>query len=335
MKKTLLLLAAAAFAGVSASAQAINLTGTSYMQDFNNLASGLPAGWAVYSGASATTAGNDVSSSKFTSTPSKWNSTNGGFRNSASMNGVTPATYTADSAAQAAMTDRALAVRQVGATSTSFPGSDSGAAFVFKFMPAAGSTDFKLNFKLQSSDTASGRTTAWTVQYGKGTPPAFTTAPTVTGTLTTGGKTMSNNAISVDFGNSLDNNTQEMWIRIVALTGSTGTGTRATTQIDDFNLTWTGGASAVSNVAASNLPLTLLGNGITNDVKASFTAPENGAYTVTVTDLAGRMISTLENKATKGENVTIPVASTTLASGMYLVRVAQGTFAGTMKMSVR
>ncbi len=334
MKKTLLLLAAAAFAGVSASAQAINLTGTSYVQDFNTLANGLPAGWAVYSGASATTAGNDVSSTKFTATPVKWNSTMGGFRNSASMNGVTLANYTADSASQAAITDRALAVRQVGATSTSFPGSDSGAAFVFKFMPAAGSSNFKLDFKLQSADTASGRTTTWAIQYGTGTPMTFTSAPTVTGTVTTGGKAIGSNMINVDFGNALDNMNQEMWIRIVALTVTTGGGNRATTQIDDFNLTWDN-AQGVSNAAANNLPLTLLGNGVANDVKATFTAPGNGAYTVTVTDLAGRVVATTENVAAKGETVVLPVANTTLATGMYLVRIAQGTFAGTAKLSVR
>ena len=94
-------------------------------------------------------------------------------------------------------------------------------------------------------------------------------------------------------------------------------------------------AQGVSNTAANNLPLTLLGNGVVNDVKATFTAPENGAYTVTVTDLAGRVVAATENTAAKGETVVLPVANTALATGMYLVRVAQGSFAGTAKLSVR
>ncbi len=336
MKKTLLLLSAAAALSTGAFAQAVNLTGTSYSQNFNAIGNGLPMGWAVYSGASATTAGTDVSTTKFNATPTRWNSTTGGFRNSASVNGVTLANYTSDSASQAAMTDRALAVRQVGPTSTTFPGSDSGVAFVFKFIAPANTTNFKLNFKLQSADTASGRTTIWKVESGMmmGSALTFTPAAGVTGTVTTGGKQLSNNTVTVDFGTALDNMNHEMWIRVVALDASTGTGSRATTQIDDFNLTWSN-SQAVSNVAANNLPLTLLGNGMTNDVKAAFTAPENGAYTVVVTDLAGRVVATTENTAVKGETVAVPVSNSTLASGMYLVRVAQGTFAGTAKLSVR
>ena len=71
------------------------------------------------------------------------------------------------------------------------------------------------------------------------------------------------------------------------------------------------GPSAVNNVATNNLPLSLLGNGVSNDVKAAFTAPENGAYTVTVTDLAGRVVSFLEGRAAKGETVVAPVTNTT------------------------
>ncbi len=105
--------------------------------------------------------------------------------------------------------------------------------------------------------------------------------------------------------------------------------------IDDMSITFTTGPSAVSNIASNNLPFSLLGNGTTNDVKAIFTAPENGAYTVTVSDLAGRVVSLQNGTTAKGENIMLPVSNTTLASGLYLVRVAQGTFAGTQKLSVR
>ncbi len=335
MKKTLLLLLAAT-ATLGASAQ-MTLTGNSYSQNFNGLANGLPMGWAVYTKATATTAGTDVSTSKFTATPVKWNFTDGGYRNSASTTGITLSNYTTDSATQAAISNRALAIRQVGATSTVFPGSDS-AAFVFKIANTVGATSFKLNFKLQSADTASGRTTTWRVETGMmmGSTMMFTPVPAanVTGTLTTGGKTLSDNTINVDFGTALDNMNHEMWIRIMTPAATTGSGTRATSQIDDFNLTWTG-RLAVNNTTVSEMPLTLLGNGTSNDVKAAFTAPENGAFTLTVTDLAGRVMATTESTAVKGQNIMLPVSSQTLASGLYLVRVAQGAFVGNAKLSVR
>jgi hypothetical protein len=333
MKKTLLLLLAAT-ATLGASAQIV-LTGNSYSQNFNSLGTGLPVGWAVYTGATASMAGNDVSSTKYTAAPTRWNSTTGGFRNSASIVGYTPSNYTNDSATQAAISDRALAVRQVGGTSATFPGSDSGAAFVFKMANTIGATNFQLNFKLQSADTASGRTTTWRVETGMmmGSTMMFTPA-TATGTLTTGGRAIGSNTVTVNFGNALDNMNHEMWIRIVALNQTTGAGNRATTQIDDFNLSWTG-RLAVNNTTVAELPLTLLGNGSSNDVKAAFTAPENGAFTLTVTDLAGRVMATTKSTAVKGQTVTLPVSSQSLASGLYLVRVAQGTFVGNAKLSVR
>lgn len=104
--------------------------------------------------------------------------------------------------------------------------------------------------------------------------------------------------------------------------------------IDDMSITFTT-ASSVNNVTTNNLPLSLLGNGTGNDVKATFTAPENGAYTVTVTDLAGRVISTQEGTSAKGQIIVAPVTNQTLASGLYLVRIAQGTFSGVEKLSVR
>ncbi|RYD52059.1 MAG: T9SS type A sorting domain-containing protein [Sphingobacteriales bacterium] len=333
MKKTLLLLLAAT-ATLGASAQ-MTLTGNSYSQNFNGLGNGLPMGWAVYTGATASMAGTDVSSTKYTATPAKWNATTGGFRNSASIVGYTAANYTNDSATQAAISDRALAVRQVGSTSTTFPGSDSGAAFVFKMANTVGATNFQLNFKLQSADTASGRTTTWRVETGMmmGSTMMFTPAA-ATGTLTTGGRTIGSNTVTVNFGTALDNMNHEMWIRIVALTQTTGTGNRATSQIDDFNLTWNG-RLAVNNTTVNEMPLTLLGNGTSNDVKATFTAPENGAFTLTVTDLAGRVVATTEHTAVKGQAVALPVSSQSLSSGMYLVRVAQGAFVGNAKLSVR
>lgn len=240
MRRIALLLSALAVGSV-AQAQ-LTLTGTSYTQNFDNIGSALPQGWSLRTAASATTLGTDVSTTNYLGTPAantSWNNTTGSFKNAASANGF--ANYAAGTVAlQTSATDRALAVRQVSNTSATFPGTDSGAAFVLQITNTTGLSSFNLTFKLQSLDSTSTRVTAWKVDYGFGATPATFTATTPTGTLTTGGNIYSNNTVTVNFGTALNNQTGPVWIRIVTLTGTTGTSNRATTGIDDFNLTWTG-----------------------------------------------------------------------------------------------
>jgi hypothetical protein len=50
--------------------------------------------------------------------------------------------------------------------------------------------------------------------------------------------TFSNNPVSVDFKGALDNQPEKIWIRIVALTAASGSGSRASTAIDDVNFSW-------------------------------------------------------------------------------------------------
>ncbi|WP_118975558.1 T9SS type A sorting domain-containing protein [Taibaiella koreensis] len=241
--------------GTDANAQ-LSLTGASYTQDFNSIASGLPVGWTVRTGATATILGTDVTATKYTGTvgaATEWANFSGGFRNAAS---ATPFTYYASgtTALQASETNRALSVRQVGATSASFPNSDSGAAFVLQIANTTGLTAFNLSFKLQSLDSTSARVTTWKVDYGFGSSPTTFTPATTTGTMTTGGNTYANHAVTVNFGTALDNQSGPVYIRIVTLNNSTGASNRTTTGIDDYTLTWTGAATATNIQVVSKTP---------------------------------------------------------------------------------
>lgn len=248
-------LSLAALLSTEAKAQ-LTLTGTSYTQDFNNIAGGLPLGWTVRTGATATILGTDVTATKYIGTVgigTEWAATSGTFKNAASATAF-PFFASGTTTLQASETNRSLAVRQVGPTNASFPNSDSGAAFVLQIANTTGLTNFNLSFKLQSLDSASTRVTTWKVDYGFGSTPASFTPATATGTVTTGGNTYGNHTVSVNFGTSLDNQAGPVFIRIVALTSSTGTLNRATTGIDDYSLTWTGAGSATHIQMISKTP---------------------------------------------------------------------------------
>ena len=220
----------------------ITLNSSPFIEDFNSIASGLPTGVTVKSSATATTFGADAT---LNPNASAWNVASSGFRNSASATGLTA---TADIAAQAAVSNRALAVRQTGSFG------DPGASFVFQIANTNNRTAFNLNFKLQSLDNASPRNAIWTVEYAFGDAPTSFINSNATGVLTVGGSAFSNNTISVNFGNALDNKAK-VWIRISTLTASTGSGNRPTTAIDDFNLSWTsaGGGRELPDLKPVNI----------------------------------------------------------------------------------
>jgi Fe-S cluster assembly iron-binding protein IscA len=211
----------------------INLTVSPLTYNFNTIGSGLPLGVNVYTGATSGTLGTIAT---FTAVATKWAVTTGGVYNFASTTGLTASSKEAD---QAASANRAPGIRQVG-TSSSFPGSDPGAAFVFQINNTIGKSNLKLEFSLLSLDISSNvtRTTTWSVDYGIGENPSKFTTVNTTGTLTTGNTVFSNNAVNVDFGNVLDNQPGKIWIRIVTLTAASGSGNRASTAIDDVNFSW-------------------------------------------------------------------------------------------------
>ena len=216
----------------------INLGTTSpYTINFDNIGtSGLQSGIYVKQDATSLDLGNEgtVYNGNFT-TGTAWNQTSLGYKNFASATGLTS---TATTTAQTAATNRALGFRQTG---TAGSGGDPGAAFAFQLANTTGKTNLQLEFKLQSLDASAAlaRTTTWRVDYGVGlSPAAFSTVTTSPASLTTAFGVFSNTTVTVNFGSTLNNISQPIWIRIVALTGTSGSGNRGSTGIDDVKFTW-------------------------------------------------------------------------------------------------
>ncbi len=216
----------------------VTLTGTSYTQNFNAVGTSLPSGWGVYTGATATALG---TASTLTTAQTSWVSTTGNFRNTASANGSTSGDAVT---AQNANTDRALSVRQTGSFG------EPGAAFAVQFANTTGLQGFVATIKLQSLDVGSTRTTTWELQYATGgTPTSFTTIATGT----TGGSAFTNTTLSGMLPATINNQSQPLWLRVVALNASTGSGNRATSGIDDFSLTYTSASTAPTLAVSPNM----------------------------------------------------------------------------------
>ena len=215
----------------------INLGTTSpFNINFDNLGtSGLPSGVYVKQDANSLDLGNEgtVFNGNF-NTGTAWNQTSLGFKNYASATGLTS---TASSTTQNASTNRALGFRQ---TSAAGSGGDPGAAFAFQLANTTGKSNLQLEFKLQSLDgIALARTTTWRVDYGVGlSPAAFSTVTTSPASLTITNGTFANTTVTVNFGSALNNISQPIWIRIVALTSTSGSGNRPSTGVDDVKFTW-------------------------------------------------------------------------------------------------
>jgi len=277
---------ALATAGAHAQTQA-TLGANPYVETFDNLASGLPTGFNLYTGATATSLGTSPTAAQTILTPgatTAWSNTGGGFKNYASATGLTA---TAAVAAQTAATNRALGVRQTGTFGDGTSATGVGPAFAFQIDNTTGKTDFELTFKLQSLDnsTAVGRTTTWRVEYGIGaTPSAFTQV----GTTATTGQAFSNTTLTASFGGALDNQGGPVWIRIIAPAVTSGSGNRPSSAIDDFSLAWQTNSTAPQLAAAPgalafgnqaiNTPsapqtYTLTGNNLTADATVTATAP--------------------------------------------------------------
>jgi trimeric autotransporter adhesin len=336
MKKIVLLFAIALIA-VAANAQ-VTLSGTSYTQNFDALGSGLPAGWLCYNSATSTSLGTlDATFGTSTVWGAYYDTTNcpsdvfgTGFKNSASADVASNATATCT--VQGACTNRCLAVRQSSATS--HPGYDPGASFVFKMNSTAGCANLVLTFNLQSLDEISPRITTWTVDYGIGaTPTTFVPVTPTSGTMTTGGLMFSNNAITVHFPAALNNVTSPVYIRISALAGSTGSGNRATSGIDDFSLTWTGTAGVVDVTAATELTVAAMGTATSENMNLVYTAANAGTYTLNVYDMVGHVVYTQAVNAVEGTG-TVSVNGLHLANGMYIVKMMNESNVATSKVIV-
>jgi hypothetical protein len=105
MKKNLPLIL---FAGIALAATAqgqVAITNLGYTQDFNSIGSGLPTGWDVRTGATASSLG---STATFNTSQVAWDNTSGAFKNYAASTGLTE---TATSSDQSGSTNRALGIR--------------------------------------------------------------------------------------------------------------------------------------------------------------------------------------------------------------------------------
>ncbi len=205
--------------------------------NFDNIGTaGLPAGVYVKQDATSLDLGNEatVYNGNFNA-GTAWNQTSLGFKNFASATGLAS---NASSTVQNAATNRALGVRQTGTAGT---GGDPGAAFAFLLANTTGKSNLQMQFKLQSLDATlpAARTTTWRVDYGIGqSPAAFSTVTTSPATLTSAYVTFSNTTVTVNFGSLLNNISQPIWIRIVALNPTTGSGNRPSSGIDDVVFSW-------------------------------------------------------------------------------------------------
>lgn len=211
----------------AASAQ-IGLSGTNYTQDFNTIGSGLPTGWSVRTNATATSLG---TSAAFPLATKSWGDGTGEFGNFASLTNNTGerATGGESPTAQAGFTNRMVGIRQTGSIG------DPGAAFVLQITDTLNLSNltFTVDLNLLRSNSAS---TTWTIDYAVGSSPdSFRTLgsfadPGVVGSYPT------NFTLDADADNQPDN----VWIRIAALSASTGGGFRDSFGIDNFMLNYEG-----------------------------------------------------------------------------------------------
>ncbi|MCX6928454.1 MAG: immunoglobulin domain-containing protein [Verrucomicrobia bacterium] len=236
----------ATFAAVSlqqASAQPVSLTGSSYTNTFDNLEAntGLPGEWITYTGASATAAGTIYSWApvNYTASSNSWRSTTGRFANQAStfsyVGGTNFIGTETNNPIQWTEPNRCLALRQTGSLG------DPGGAFVLKLADTVDRKDFVLSVDFLNLDPTSPRTTRWTVDFGLGATPSFF-VPLATWVNTPSNFTTYHTNIVLANG-TIDNDPGPVWIRIVALSASTGSGNRETSAIDNFGLTWAAGSS--------------------------------------------------------------------------------------------
>lgn len=137
------------------------LSGSPYVQDFNEIGTGLPDGWAVYTSSTATTLGTTAT---FTTALTSWagSTTGTSFRN---ISGPTiPSTTLA--AEQALNPDRALGLRPLNA------GSRDG-SIVFAVANTAGYEDFQLGFDVFTANNSGSTNQTYNIEFRVGTSGPF------------------------------------------------------------------------------------------------------------------------------------------------------------------
>jgi hypothetical protein len=219
MKKLMLSLIAATTLAATVQGQVV-ISDPGYTQNFNSIGSGLPTGWSVRTNATASALG---SAATFTTGTTSWGDTAGAFKNFAAS---TSLTETATPAAQSGSTNRALGIRQTGSFG------DAGASFNFHFSTLGVQvTSISLDLMMLSVQP---RSTTWSIQYGVGaSPSSFMTLGTWSDPGAFGSTSFT--FTTTDFGTALDNQS-DLWFRVAALSGSSGSGTRDSMGIDNFSI---------------------------------------------------------------------------------------------------
>jgi hypothetical protein len=299
----------------------VTLSNSPYVENFDNIGNGLPAGFSVQTGSTPSAPGTN---STFTSSPSPWLSTTaGGFYNCASATGLTS---TSNSNQQSLSTNRALCVRQTANFG------NPGAAFVFKIANTTNKTNFQLTFRVVSLDSTAQAITAWAVDYGFGANPTsftgITTNPTpirtgsVSTSPTSGYKFFTD--ASVNFGTALDNKSDIIWMRVWAPSATIalpiiGNATPTMSGIDDWNLSWT--APPPTNVFERNiLTNTKISGFIGNDINIQFNENFTGNTSIRLTSMNGSVIWEKQYGRIQS-NQSEWVRPGQLPKGMYLLQI--------------
>lgn len=208
----------------SLQAAIVNLSAGTHTENFNSITTTAASGWDVRTSANATSLGTVGSYTATIGTVTAWADTASGFKNFASS---TSLTSSATSTVQNAATDRALGIRQSGSFG------DPGASFNFNFSSSS-LTVSSITIDLEMLSVQP-RSTVWTIQYGIGAAPtSFTTLTTFSDPGTFGSTSLS--FTTSQFGTNLDNRSQA-WFRVVALSGTTGSGNRDSFAINNFSIT--------------------------------------------------------------------------------------------------
>jgi hypothetical protein len=129
---------------------------------------------------------------------------------------------------QANSADRALGIRQTGSFG------NPGAAFELNIQNTTGFNNFSLSVSLQMLSVQS-QSTTWTMDYRIGDSGSFTTLGTYSDPGTFGSTTFTADSTALS---SWNNQSQDVWFRVAALSSSTGSGNRDSFGIDDFSLNY-------------------------------------------------------------------------------------------------
>lgn len=304
---------------ISVQAQ-VSLNAPPYQENFDNIGTGLPAGFFVQTGSAPSAAGTDAT---FTQTATPWSNRNAGFYNCASATGLTTTSFPTQ---QAQSTNRALSVRQTAAFG------NPGAAFVFKIANTTNKTGFSLTFRMVSLDSASQAITVWAVDYGFGANPSsftsLTTSPTPvrTGSISTnpnsGFKFFTD--VTANFGTALDNKSDIVWIRVwapaAAITFPLGNSTPTMSGIDDWNLSWTNSPNTNVNEFYKANNNVLISGFQSNSLRVDFKQAVKGTTLIRLTDINGALLWEKQYDRIQA-NQTEWIRPGNLNKGIYILQI--------------